>query len=42
MVVFITMNLEGLWNVFSGDNHIDCLGLQPYIVLGSLETLNIK
>ena len=21
------MNMEGLWNVFSGENHIDCPGL---------------
>ena len=27
MVVFITMNMEGLWNVFSGEIHIDCPGL---------------
>ena len=27
MVVFITMNMEGLWNFFSGENHIDYLGL---------------
>ena len=26
-MVFITMNMEGLWNVFSGENHIDCRGL---------------
>ena len=26
MVVFITVNIEGLWNVFSGENHIDCPG----------------
>ena len=27
MVVFITMNLEGLWNFFRGENPIDCPGL---------------
>ena len=21
------MNMEGIWNVFSGENHIDCPGL---------------
>ena len=27
MVVFITLNIEGLSNVFIGENHIDCPGL---------------
>ena len=27
MMVFITMNMEGLWNSFSVENHIDYLGL---------------
>ena len=27
MMVFMAMNMEELWNSFSGENHIDYLGL---------------
>ena len=30
-------NVEGIWNVFSGENHINCPGC---IVLSSLQTNN--
>ena len=37
MVVFITMNMEGLWNVFSRENHIDCPGIHCTWLTGDTE-----
>ena len=42
MVVFITMDMEGLWNSFSGENHIDYLGLHCTWFTGEHQMLNNK